>query len=72
MSKGKYERSLTLFTALKYLFPKDQNTLFYSGLVYYKNGDFGYAMHCWARLLAIENSLTNPLYFNVSFNLVSP
>ena len=56
MSKGKYERSLTLFTALKYLFPKDQNTLFYSGLVYYKNGDFGYAMHCWARLLAIENS----------------
>jgi hypothetical protein len=55
MSKGKYERSLTLFAALKYLFPKDQNILFYSGLVHYKNEDYGYAMHRWEKLLNVEN-----------------
>tara|TARA_B100000787_G_C16173615_1_gene287793 strand:- start:187 stop:1203 length:1017 start_codon:yes stop_codon:yes gene_type:complete len=54
MSKGKYERSLTLFAAFKYLFPKDQNILFYSGLVHFKNEDYGYAMHRWERLLHIE------------------
>lgn len=57
MDKGKYERSVNLFTALQYMFPNDQNLLFYKGLAHFKASDFGYALHSWDKVLAQPSSM---------------
>lgn len=57
MDKGKYERSVNLFTALQYMFLNDQNLLFYKGLAHFRASDFGYALHSWDKVLAQPNSM---------------
>ena len=57
LKRGKLEKSERIFASLQYLFPKDENVLFYRGLVNYKLGDFGYALSNWKQILEENESL---------------